>query len=371
MKPLRIMYFPGKISGGVGTVVMNIFRNIDRDKFVIDFCVPDSDAGLFDSEIIQAGSRIFHIPQIRKVGPIRFITTVKSILKENGPYDAVHVHSVHMGALAIVAAKKSGIKKRIYHVHNTQDAALDRLPFHNLVEALLKKTICRNSTVYLACGKDAGRYIYGSKEFSVVNNAVSFEKFHPVSECKRREIRESLNIDCATCVVGNIARFSTVKNQSKFVELAALDKQKQNKLKFLLVGDGETLGEVKEQAVNQGCEEKIIFMGQRNDTDQLYNAMDVFCLPSLFEGLPVTMIEAQSCGVPCVVSDAVTRECDLGISKVDFISLSQTNDRWLTAFYSAVTERVEDEQLIFKKLKQQKYELRTMVKQVEEIYSQM
>ena len=109
----RIMFFPGHISGGVGAVVMNIFRNIDKEKFAIDFCVPESDKGEFDEEIKKIGSHVYHIPLIKSVGPIRFIKTVKEILVKNGPYDAVHVHSVHMGALAIIAAKKVGISKRI------------------------------------------------------------------------------------------------------------------------------------------------------------------------------------------------------------------------------------------------------------------
>lgn len=367
----RIMFFPGHISGGVGTVVLNIFRNIDKSRFTIDFCVPDSDSGEYDSEIIQAGSKIFHIPQIRKVGPHKFIKTIKELLKKEGPYDAVHIHSVHMGALAITAAKRAGVKRRIYHVHNTQDAALDHLPFHGILETLVKHIIIRNSTDYLACGQSAGKYIYGKMEFSVVNNAVSTERFYPFEDQRRNQIREELGIKQTKYVVGNIARFSAVKNHARLVELAKFDKMNRNELVFLLVGDGEKNLEIREKAKAMDCEDKIIFVGQRSDTDNMYNAMDVFCLPSFFEGLPVTAIEAQACGLPCVFSDVITKECNLGISDVDYLALSETDSRWIEAMYSLVNSRNTDAQKINEEMIMKKYEIGAMVQQVEEIYEKL
>lgn len=365
----RIMFFPGHISGGVGAVVMNIFRNIDRERFSIDFCVPNSDKGDYDEEITKAGCHVFHIPQIKAVGPIGFINAVKDILVKNGPYDAVHVHSVHMGALAIKAAKKAGIKKRIYHVHNTQDAALDHLPLHNLLEWCLKKSIIKNSTVYLACGQKAGKYIYGNQPFTVINNAIDAKRFYPFDEEQRLQIKESLLKNSAPkYVVGNIARFSTVKNQRRLIDIACVDKDLRDALVFLLVGDGETLSELKDYAKEKNCEGKVVFTGQRNDTENMYNAMDVFCLPSFFEGLPVTMIEAQACGLPCVVSDVVTKECDLGISEVAYISLDEPDQKWVEVLYGKLDKRVTERNHVESILKERHYELTSMVKQIESIY---
>lgn len=365
----RIMFFPGHISGGVGVVVMNIFRNINKEKFEIDFCVPESDKGEYDEEIENSGSHVYRIPQIKAVGPFRFIRTVKEILVKNGPYDAVHVHSVHMGALAIIAAKRAGISKRIYHVHNTQDAALDHLPLHSLIEKGLKSRILKNSTVYLACGQEAGKYIYGKHSFTVINNAVDTKRFYPYEEERRQAIKEKLSIGTKSkYIIGNIARFSKVKNQKRLVDIAFLDKKSRNLLAFLMVGDGETIDEIKEYAKEKGCDENIVFVGQRVDTEDMYNSMDVFCLPSFFEGLPVTMIEAQACGLPCLVSDAVTKESDLGISKVVYLSLSESDQRWLDSLYELIYKRVTDRKIIGDVLVKEQYELLAMISQIEDIY---
>ncbi len=365
----RIMYFPGHISGGVGAVVMNIFRNINRDKFSIDFCVPESDSGEYDDEIAKAGGHVYHIPQIKAVGPRKFIKTIEKILICNGPYNAVHIHSVHMGALAIIASKKAGIKKRIYHVHNTQDAALDHLPFHGVIEHFLNKIILDNSTDYLACGQKAGKYIYGNNPFTVINNAVDTKRFYPYDSENRRKIRKTLLMyDTQKYIVGNIARFSKVKNQKKLVDIACLDKHMRNALVFLFVGDGETISDVKEYAKSNKCEDKIIFAGQRTDTEKMYNAMDLFCLPSFFEGLPVTMIEAQACGLPCLVSNVVTTECNLGISSVGYLPLSESDQTWIDTIYKMVDKRIENRENVETVLKAKKYELQSMVSLIEDIY---
>ena len=364
----RIMFFPGNISGGVGAVVMNIFRNIDNNRFIIDFCVPETDKGYYDQEILAKNGHVFHVPLIKKVGPLKYMRIVKDILIKNGPYDAIHVHSVHMGALAILSAKKAGINKRIYHVHNTKDAALDHLPFHNVLEKYLKKSIIKNSNVYLACGQKAGQYIYGNVPFTIINNAVDLVRFYPYSYEKQKEIRDSLSITPNKYVVGNIARFSTVKNQKRLVDIACLDKTQRDMLVFLLVGDGETLSDVKKYANEKKCLDKIIFTGIRNDSERMYNTMDVFCLPSYFEGLPVTMIEAQACGIPCLVSDVITQECSLGISDVMFLSLEENNQKWLDALYSLVNSRVNEKKYIERILIQKRYEIHSIVKQLEEIY---
>ena len=363
------MFFPGNISGGVGSVVMNIFRNIDKDGFSIDFCVPDSDSGEYNNEIKRGGGQVFSIPHIRTTGPFKFIKTLEEILVKNGPYDAVHIHSVHMGVLALIAAKKAGIKKRIYHVHNTRDEALSHIPFHKTFERLLNCCILKNATIYLACGQNAGKYIYGRRPFVVINNAIDPKRFYPYGILVYQKIKEELSINIPQkYVVGNIARFSKVKNQIRLVDIARLDRERKDLFVFLLVGEGETLSEVKEYAKKNKCDDKVIFAGMRTDTEKMYNAMDVFCLPSFFEGLPVTMIEAQACGLPCLVSDAVTAESDLKISKVEYLSLLDTNQKWLETMYDLVDKKVNDRLYIQDILVQKGYELESMINQIENIY---
>lgn len=368
MKQLRIMYFPGKISGGVGAVVMNIFRNIDHEMYKIDFCVPDADEGKFDEEIMAHGSKVFHAPQIRKVGLYGYYKAVVRILRENGKYDAVHIHSVHMGAITLLAAKKAGVSNRYYHVHNTKDTALDSLPCHSLLENLLKRIICKNATSCLACGREAGQYIYNNKrDFMVINNAIDLTKYYPDAQ-KRREIREKLHIDNDTLVIGNIARFVEEKNQMFFVGLAKAIKSTKMKIIILLIGDGPLRSKVETEAECEHVNDIIHFMGNRNETAELYNMMDVFCLPSIFEGLPLTLMEAQACGIPVVVSDNVTTEADIGVGSYISISLRETTEKWLESIRESHDKRVMDRDIIEKCFRENEYEIKSIVKKIQNLY---
>lgn len=368
MKQLRIMYFPGKISGGVGAVVMNIFRNIDHEMFKIDFCVPDADEGKFDEEIMASGSKVFHTPQIRKVGLYGYYKAVIKILRENGKYDAVHIHSVHMGAITLLAAKKAGISNRYYHVHNTKDAALDSLPCHSVLENLLKCIICKNATRCLACGREAGQYIYNNKrDFTVINNAIDLTKYYPDAQ-KRRETREKMYIDNDTLVIGNIARFVDEKNQMFFVNLAKTIKLEKMKMIILLIGDGPLQNIVEKKAECERVEDIIHFMGNRNDTAELYNVMDVFCLPSIFEGLPLTLMEAQASGIPIVVSDSVTNEANIGVGSYIRISLQETTEKWLECIKKSHDKKVTDKDIIKKCFCENEYEIKSIVKKIQNIY---
>lgn len=366
--PIRILQFPGTmLYGGVGSVVMNLYRNIDRTKIQFDFCVPRNERGPLDDEIESMGGHIFYIPQMRERGFLNYIKTIKKVVLENGPYKAVHIHSIHMGAVPMIAAKGLNIPAA-YHVHNTQDPALDGMFGHKIFESILKSYIKNNATVRLACGEMAGRYIYGDKDFVVLNNAVDLNRFHSFSDERRKEIRTSLGIQDSDIVIGDIARFSPVKNMSRFVQFAEVDKKGSNRLKFLLVGDGEEKTVVETLIQEKSLSNKFILTGSRSDVDVLYNAMDVFCLPSLFEGLPVSLMEAQAVGLPCVISDAVTREGVVGSSKVESVALSELDEDWLRHFYSLSEARITDNDLIRAKFTERKYEICSIAKEVEQIY---
>lgn len=366
---IRIMQFPGTmLYGGVGSVVMNIYRNIDRTKVQFDFCVPRTGEGPLDEEIRSMGGRIFEIPQMRSVGFSKYIKIVKSILLENGPYEAVHIHSVHMGAIPLMAAKQAKIFKRIYHVHSTMDAALNSFPAHQILEFFLKLYIRLNATKKLACGIDAGKYIYGNKDFFVINNAVDTNRFYPYPDECRNSLRMEYKIPNDTIVIGDVARFVEGKNIGFFVSLAQSDMKKKNICKFLMVGDGPLRNEVEFSARTKGCFDKFIFTGARKDVERFYNMMDVFCLPSLFEGLPVTMMEAQACGLPCLLSSNVTDEGKIGVAPFEHMDLQEQSDLWIEKVYSLSDKRERDAETVKDSFVASKYEIRSIAKQLEDIY---
>lgn len=368
--PIRILQFPGTmLYGGVGSVVMNIYRNIDRSKVQFDFCIPREGDGPLDDEIQKLGGRIFHVPQMRKVGFKKYIDAVVSVIRENGPFVAVHIHSVHMGAVILKAAKKAGVQCRIYHVHNTKDAALEKIPIHMFFEKALNRVIKRNATVCLACGKEAGNYIYGTHSFIVIHNAVDTVRFYPYDESRRKQIRAEIGIDEQSIVVGNIARFVPEKNQEYFVKLASHSKKKDIRFAFLLVGDGESRQSILEHAKSEGCDGMFFSVGNKNDVENYYNAMDVFCLPSLFEGLPVTLLEAQACGLPCITSNCVTEEANMGIAPYSRISIEDDRvDTWIESISSFSNKREGSKQVILSRLGEKRYEIAGIAATVQSIY---
>ena len=364
----RILVFPGRISGGIGSVVMNLFRNIDSEKVQYDFCVSESDSGKFDNEICAKGGRVFRIPRIQKVGPFRLMSAVKKVIKDNGPYDGVHIHSVHMGALALVAAKKSGVKQRLYHVHSTKDAALEKIPFHKFLENILSKIIVKNRTVRCAGGQDAGRYVYGKETFTVVNNAIDLKKFSVPSKESVSAIKKELSLPDGKIIVGNIANFSPVKNQKFFLRLAETDKNGANKCFFVLVGDGNEFKAVKEDIDRKKLEDKFLLTGGRTDTDKLYKSFDVFCLPSIFEGLPVTLIEAQACGLPVITSSNVTNEADLNVVPYVRIDLNNPIQKWLDVIYSMSNNRCYNPEHIKNAFVASEYDIESVCKKIMQTY---
>lgn len=368
MSPVKILFFPGLFtSGGVETVVMNIFRNIDKKKFHIDFCVPRDYEGQFDNEVKGYGSNVIEIPQIRHVGIISYIRAVKRIIKENGPYQAVHVHSIHNGVYTIIASYLAGIKKRIYHVHNTDDPSIKNIPVPKIYRLIIKSLIKIMSTDYVACGEEAADYIYGKKNKNVViiNNALDLSAFKAHPKIYAERFKEYLKADI---IIGNAARFTSVKNQSFLIKLLYEYSKKRDNVVLLLAGDGSTRQKCEEYVKELGLENSVKFLGNINDMPDFYNKLDLFILPSLHEGLPVTIIEAQACGIPCVISDTITKECDLGLNLVKSLSLDDSLENWINLVNNMSIKKEYDNTKISKAITDKGYNVDDMIKKITSVY---
>lgn len=367
-EPIRILQFPGTLLyGGVGSVVMNWYRNIDRTKIQFDFCVPRTQKGPLDDEIKMLGGRIFHIPQMRTSGFAKYMKAIKEIISENGPYKAVHIHSIHMGAIPLMVAKSMGIPA-VYHAHNSNDNALRDIPLHHIIEYFLRLYIRSSAKYKLACGTLAGKFIFAKHRFNVINNAIDLRRFYPYSEDVRASLRSKYGMKQDDIIVGNVARFSAVKNMQIFIKLAIEDKQNRGKLKFLLVGDGEEKASIEKEIAQNKLSNCFILTGSRSDAELFYNIMDVFCLPSKFEGLPVSLMEAQASGLPCVISDVVTTEGVVGSTIVKSISLNANMKEWINAIYELSDKRTNNSELITTSFIKKKYDIISIAKDIEDFY---
>lgn len=308
-------------SGGAESFILNLFRNIDREKYMFDFMLRSvNNKKEYVDEVEKLGSKIYITPSFP--GHIfRNITAAKSIIRKGG-YDAIHVHANSLIYIyPLIAARSAGVPVRILHSHNstTQHGRLCKL-----VHCFNKQYVEKYTTVNLACGQLAGKWMF-KKNYKIINNGVNFEKF-VFNEEKRAKIRSNLGIQ-DRFVLGTVGRFTLQKNHKFMIEVFSEYVKINAQSVLMLVGSGELEREVRKTVDRYGLKDKVIFMGQCDNIDELLSAMDMFIMTSFFEGLPFALVEAQASGLKSVVSSAVTKEVNV-TGLIKYISLERTAQYW-------------------------------------------
>lgn len=326
--------------GGAETMIMNYYRNIDRSKIQFDFLTTVEGDHDYNNEILSMGGRIIVIKPPKK-GVIRYIISVINTIKKYGPYDAVHAHTLFNCGLVLFAARIAGVRKRISHSHST-DRDKNR-PLWRIYQYIMRKLIILNATKMLACGEKAGAYLYGSRgvnsqKFMLLPNAINIDEF--VTNEKSYAFRKEYGISEKTILIVNVARFSLVKNHIFMLNIADSLKHRITNFKLIFVGDGELREKIYTKAQELGLSEYIIFAGIRSDIPNVLNSMDIFILPSLREGVPISLIEAQAAGLKCLVSERVTTEADLGLGLVTFLPVNDNADFWAESIINVAKNRI-------------------------------
>ncbi len=325
-EPIRVAQIIGKwLGGGVESVVMNYYRHIDRTKIQFDFICDEDSTNIPYGEIEKMGGKVILIPPYQKV--FKYHKKLKEVLKSGG-YKIVHSHINTLSVFSLFAAKCAGVPVRIAHSHSTTNKKEKK---KNLLKQILRPFSKVFATDYMCCSELAGRWLFGNKEYDngnvyLLNNAIDLDKFK-YDEEKRKKKRKELNIEDDTLVIGHVGRFVEQKNHRFLIDIFnEVHKQKENSI-LLLAGQGPLMEEMKEKVKILGIENSVKFLGQRNDINELYQAFDVFCLPSLYEGLPVVGVEAQATGLLCIFSDDMTKETKV-LDATEFLSLNQSVEEW-------------------------------------------
>ncbi len=325
-EPIRVAQIVGKwLGGGVEAVVMNYYRHIDRSKIQFDFICDEDSTNIPYEEIESLGGKVILIPPYQKV--FKYHKALKKALKEEN-YKIVHSHINTLSVFSLFAAKCAGVPVRIAHSHSTTNKKEKK---KNLLKQMLRPFSKVFATDYMCCSELAGRWLFGNKEYDkgnvyLLNNAIDLDKFK-YDEKIRNEKRKEFNIDDDTLVIGHVGRFVEQKNHRFLINIFnEVHKEKENSI-LMLVGQGPLMEEIKEKVKALGLEKNVMFLGQRNDVKDLYQAFDVFCLPSLYEGLPVVGVEAQATGLLCLFSDEMTKETKI-LRSTQFLSLNQKASEW-------------------------------------------
>lgn len=308
--------------GGIETFARNYFDYIDKGKIRYDF-TNAREFIYFGEYFIENGAVIYNIPHEKK-NPVLYYQRLKEIMKG---YDAVHINILSAAnILPVMAAKKSGVKKIIVHSHNSGTVGLIRNTLHFIFKPYLRKA----ATDFFACSELAGKWMFGEKiigqdNFHIINNGIDIEKFK-YDESIRNKIRKQYGLE-NDFVVGHTGRFSEQKNHSFLIDIFAEVYKKNNSARLMLVGDGELRVQIEEKVKTLGLSDAVIFCGVCDNVNEIYQAMDAFVLPSLFEGLPVVLVEVQAAGLRCVISDRISKEADIS-GDIKFLSLSDKPESW-------------------------------------------
>lgn len=335
--PIRILQIlpGGKITGGIEHFVMNYYENIDRSKVQFDFLFNYNERVAFEDQIKKLGGRVYYFSVRQDGNLIKYNRQLSEFFQNHREYKVIHGHMPGLAIAYFEIAKKNGVKIRISHAHVTQTDPTIK----GYILKLIIKNIKYFSNYYCACSKLAGHFMYGNTDFKVIPNAVSTERFS-FSTKKRNKLRQQLSLE-NKFVVGNVGRYSIQKNQLFLLDIFNEVKRVNKNAILLLIGQGNLKSEIVEKINSLNLNKSVILMDNKKDIENYYSLMDVLVMPSLYEGLPLTMIEAQSNGLPCVVSDAITQESRIN-SNVTYISLNESLEIWASKILAA--KRIDSEQ---------------------------
>ena len=331
----------GNNPGGMEAFVMNYFRELSRQGISFDF-VSMYGTIAYEQEILKLGGRVFYVPNVKK-DYYGYVKAFRRLLKEE-QYDIVHVNMLSAANIVpLRLAKQAGVGKVIAHSHNASAPGLIR----KLMDKWNRPGLNRYADRKLACSEKAGRWLFGNAAFdkgevTVVSNAIDTGKYGFSSE-NRAAVRRMLGVGDGI-LVGHVGRFQVQKNHEAIVRIFYEIQKIMPTARLCLIGDGDLKEKICQEFREMGIPEKVVFAGVCPDVERYLSAFDVFLLPSLFEGLPFTLLEAQANGLPCVISDQITEEAVLLKEKIISLSLEKSDREWAKAVISCAKKGREEKE---------------------------
>ena len=325
---IRILHVFGALNrGGAETMIMNLYRQIDRTKIQFDFVVHTQEVGDYEKEIGELGGKVFRVPRYNIKNHLEYTHAWQEFFKAHPEYKLLHGHLRGSAFQYLKVAKQNGLKT-IMHSHSISSRG-EGIEKH--IKNLLRFPMRKWVDYPYACSTEAGIWLFGknivkNKKFKIIKNGIDIEKYE-YSKIKRESLRKKLGLK-EEKIIGHVGSFTYPKNHKFLLEIFNEVQKQRDDVKLLLVGDGELREEITDQIKRQNLEEKIILAGLVENVQDYLQVMDVFLFPSHFEGLPVSVVEAQATGLKCFLSDRITQEVDLDCDLIDWNSLEKSSKEW-------------------------------------------
>lgn len=347
--------------GGIESFVINFWRNFDKDRISIDF-LKLSDNIYFEDEIVNGGSKVFRIEN-RRSNPFKHISQIVKFLKNHPEYEIIHFHLLSASNIEPVIIAKLLGRKIVIHSHS-QWKGNDNLS--NILHKINKPILNFIADKKLACSKEAGEWMYGKNSYQIIKNAIDTKKYKFDINI-RNKVRDQFNFK-NEFVIGNVGRLVSVKNQEFLIDLFKRVHEKDINTKLIIVGEGELRQQLEKKISQYNLENNIVLTGLRNDVNELMQGMDIFILPSHFEGLPLVAVEAQASGLPCIISENVSSEACI-IKNSERIALEDGIEKWSerVLYFRDNVDRIG----CYEDIKKSGYDIENEVEKLLQIYEEL
>lgn len=365
-QPIRILQLGMTNNpGGVENFVMNIYRNIDRNKIQFDFLLDHNAPKIaYEDEILSLGGKIYRQYYRRKEFFKKERKSIKYFFKMHPEIKGVHMHANTLNPMfkVLQVAEKMKIPVRILHSHNSNYMKKPKIK-DKIYEMYESKKLKNTVTKLLACSEEAGKWMFKKNKFFVVKNGINVKDF-AFDENERKALRKKFSIE-NKLVIGHIGRMNYQKNPIFILEIFDEIHKMNNDTELLYIGDGELKGEIEKFIKDKNLESSVILMGKCEKVSEYYNVMDAFLFPSRFEGLGIVLLEAQANGIKCYTSNRVPKETNI-VGNVSYIELNKSSKEWADFILNNKNERTYKN--ITDKFVLSGYDIKSTVLDIEKIY---
>jgi glycosyltransferase EpsF len=361
----KILHIIGGMDrAGAETMVMNLYRKINRSYFQFGFLYFKNKKFDYDNEILDLGGQIYHIAE---KNAIKRAYKIWKFLKQHNEFKIVHSHTLFNTGLNLLVAKFAGVPVRIAHAHNTNRQS-NKSIIDRIYERISKRLIKKHATNLIACGEDAAIFLFDTiNKVQLLYNAIDIGDYHSIGQKNSNYIRNNWGFNGLKII--QIGRIEKVKNHTFTIKLAEWMKQKNISFKFFIIGQGSLEIVLKEEVKNKGIDDVIEFLGIRTDIPQLMAGADVMIMPSLHEGFPVVLVESQAIGLPSLIADTISKEVDLGLSLIYFQSLHSSLEIWANELISINNRKIHQNKNC-KILKDKGFDVNDNARTLENIYNE-